>query len=156
MWFAHTNWFKCPFTAFSRRPTRPHQDLMWPDHRRLQMLLLLICCDLPSLAHIQLCGLWPRGREAPIHPTAPAHPRILAPHGTLPHLLFICFITPNSCLPSDCSPDAVTLGWALCCSSTEWELKKVERETHHPNLMSCISSGSAKWIEAVNWSWELQ
>lgn len=54
------------------------------------------------------CADWPWGRGALIHPTVSACPRILATHGTLPHLLLIHFITLHSYLQSRCDLDTVT------------------------------------------------
>lgn len=54
------------------------------------------------------CADWPWGRGALIHPTVSAWPRILATHGTLPHLLLIHFITLHSYLQSCCDLDTVT------------------------------------------------
>lgn len=54
------------------------------------------------------CADWPWGRGALIHPTVSSCPRILATHGTLPHLLLIHFITLHSYLQSRCDLDTVT------------------------------------------------
>lgn len=49
-----------------------------------------------------------RGAGALLLPTVPSCYRILATHGTLPHLLLIHFITLHCYLPSCCDLDTVT------------------------------------------------
>lgn len=67
------------------------------------------------LAPIQLCrltlGQSSGGREGFILPTVPSCHRILATHGTLPHLLLIHFITLHCYLPSCCDLHTVTATW---------------------------------------------
>lgn len=112
-----------------------HQDALVDD-------LLWSGC----LAPIQLCTLWPLGPSC-IESTVPDCPGILAPHGTVPRLLFICFISLHSYLPSHCAMLPVTLGWALCYSTTKRRVRKMKREQRRPNLISCIFSLGAQRLK---------
>lgn len=99
------------------------------------------------IMRVFLCGL-----EALIHPIAPAHSRILSPHGALPNLLFIDFITLHRYLLSRWSPDAVILGLVICCSSTERGIRQMKRERHQPNVISfiCLKHGEPKRTGAAD------
>lgn len=114
------------------------------EHQDPSVVDLLCICAV--LAPIQLFLLWPSGQQGPIHPTVPARFKTLAPHGTLPHLLFISFITVYRYL-------ALLWWW---CSCKGWKLlfimKKMTRKMHHPIVILFNLSSSLKRTQSGDWS----